>query len=476
MVGARHLDHGGRLYVDFWDNKQPGIYLFYWLAGRLFGFHEAGVHSLELIWHSLLAVAMVVGLRRHFERPWLAAAVPMATLGLFYGMCSKWHLTQVEILVTLPLFGCWWFSSQLDDAGKATHFRRWFLSGLCAGLMVTFKLALAPLALAIWTVAIGVRIHALGRASLRDVFSGLLAAFLGGVTFLAFVAAGFAFHGSLKEMVWTTFVYPLEALSKSEAAPLSRLLSSVAWFTANGLICILFAMLGLFSWRGARREALTPSLTAWLIAAAGVIWIQRWSWWQYHFCLFLIPLGILAVRGVDALLPNELLRNRRAADIAAACVLALCLIGPVIPSVGLKSLAFAQQIQKRTSWRHEYQRAIDPAEQKIWESTQFLRDEPAKAPIYVFGNPLYLYLSDRLQAMPEHGWSWETFLPSQWAALPEKLRAAKPVWLFADPNYADLINRKSPATRQVITDLYTPKIVTEEGVWFRLKEAVSPTK
>jgi hypothetical protein len=58
LLGAAALDRGEVLYVDFWDNKQPGIYFFFWLAGHLFGFSEAGVHLLELLWQALLAIVL----------------------------------------------------------------------------------------------------------------------------------------------------------------------------------------------------------------------------------------------------------------------------------------------------------------------------------------------------------------------------------------------------------------------------------
>lgn len=468
MVGARQLEQGARLYVDFWDNKQPGIYLFYWLAGRLFGFHEVGVHTLELLWYSVLSVGMVLGLQRHFQRPWLAVFVPLASIGLFYGMCDKWHLAQVEIMVSLPLFGCLWLSSHLQvTAGR--HFLHWFLSGVCAGVLVTFKLALAPLAIAIWTMAILVRLYIERWGGMRMVLWGLLAAFLGGMSVLCVVAVGFMLHGSYHEMVWTTFIYPMEALAKSEAASLSRLMGSIAWLGANACSVILFAILGLVSWRGLRREVLTAVLLGCMAAACAVIYIQSWSWWQYHFCLFLVPLGILGIRGLDALLPMEPWRGRRWSDFFAATVLALSLLGPAVPGLGMKVLAFAQEVQHRTPWLHDYQRAIDKDELRMWEMTQFLRDEPSKAPIYVFGNPVYLYLSGRNQALPEHGWSWETFLPSQWKSLPEKLRTIRPAWLFTDPNYADLINQRSPATREVIQTLYEPRLVTDDGTWFSLR-------
>ncbi|MDZ4288605.1 MAG: hypothetical protein U0984_11635 [Prosthecobacter sp.] len=480
MVGAKHLEDGGRLYVDFWDNKQPGIYLFYWLAGKLFGFNEVGAHALELIWYSILAVAMTLGLRSYFRRPWLAAFVPLASIGLFYGMADKWHLTQVEALASLPLFGCLILSTDLDATGR-WHFGRWFLAGLCAGVLVTFKLALAPLAMMIWIVAIVARLIVDRGRAWRPVFGGLAGAFLGGVVMLGIVAAGFAWHGSLHEMVWTTFAYPMEALETAAAAPYSRLMGSIAWFTANTLPVLGLALLAVVAWRGTRREVLTLALLGWVVMACGVIWIQRWSWWQYHFCLLLVPLGILAVRGVDALLPNELWRNSRWKDCLAAVALACLLLGPALPGLGLKALAFGQEAQRHTAWQHDYQRAIDATERRIWRATGFLRSEAEEtktepAPIYVFGNPLYLYLAERRQAMAEHGWSWETYLPSQWAALPEKLRAAKPAWLFIDPNYGGLIDDRSPETRQVIDDLYEMSSVSPDGIWLQLKSDASATR
>ena len=40
MMGAKVLGAGGTLYVDFWDNKMPGLYWFHQAAGELFGYSE----------------------------------------------------------------------------------------------------------------------------------------------------------------------------------------------------------------------------------------------------------------------------------------------------------------------------------------------------------------------------------------------------------------------------------------------------
>ena len=49
---ASQLDRGAVLYTDVWDVKQPGIFIFDYLAGRMFGFSAEGVHLFELLWQS----------------------------------------------------------------------------------------------------------------------------------------------------------------------------------------------------------------------------------------------------------------------------------------------------------------------------------------------------------------------------------------------------------------------------------------
>ena len=58
LLGAQVLNAGGVYYVDFWDLKQPGMFFFFWLAGRTFGFSEVGVHAFELFWLTALAVVL----------------------------------------------------------------------------------------------------------------------------------------------------------------------------------------------------------------------------------------------------------------------------------------------------------------------------------------------------------------------------------------------------------------------------------
>ena len=46
---AKELQENARLYTDVWDIKQPGLFGFYYVARRLFGFDEIDVHTLDLL-------------------------------------------------------------------------------------------------------------------------------------------------------------------------------------------------------------------------------------------------------------------------------------------------------------------------------------------------------------------------------------------------------------------------------------------
>ena len=100
------------MYVDFWDNKMPGLFRFYFLAGELFGYTELGVHILELIWMSTFALVLMVALRRYYYFPWLSAVAPVAVISVYYVSSEPFLLTQLEILVALLIFLSAWLVTQ----------------------------------------------------------------------------------------------------------------------------------------------------------------------------------------------------------------------------------------------------------------------------------------------------------------------------------------------------------------------------
>ena len=112
---AHGMRHGDRLYVDIWDYKQPGIFLWYTGAGSVFGFHEAGVHVAELIWSVAFAACIQKMMRDRVEHAWVADVAPLFTVGAFYAAARAWDLTQIEYLVAFPLMLSLWAAADAGD-------------------------------------------------------------------------------------------------------------------------------------------------------------------------------------------------------------------------------------------------------------------------------------------------------------------------------------------------------------------------
>ena len=223
FFAAKDLDQGARLYVEYWGNKQPGLYFFYLWACQLFGFTEFGVHLLELIWMSAFAVVLMITMRPCFQARWLSALVPLATIGLYYATALQDELTQLEILVAFPLYLVAWSALRaLDPPGGAKEpegevqanrmVLLFFFSGLCAGFATIFKLLLAPIPVAFWLIASFYlfREHRLSLAVL--VVRVWMPVAIGVILPLGAVVLWFWQIGALKELLWTAFIYPPRSL------------------------------------------------------------------------------------------------------------------------------------------------------------------------------------------------------------------------------------------------------------------------
>ena len=137
MLGAQGMSAGKVLYVDFWDLKQPGVFLFHLAAGQLFGFSEVGLHLFELGYLLLFSALLMWTLRPTFATPWFSCLVPIATVGAYYVVAKSWHQTQLEMLVAFPLYLSLWLVSTPWPATTAAAPRlvsfwllRWSYGGL----------------------------------------------------------------------------------------------------------------------------------------------------------------------------------------------------------------------------------------------------------------------------------------------------------------------------------------------------------
>ena len=461
QLGAKAMADGGMLYRDFWDLKQPGIYLFHWFAGSLFGFTETGLHRLELLYMLAFSVLQLVVLRRYLTFKWLAPAAPILTVGNYYALTTEWHLTQPAILLSAPLFCVLALLT-----APATRWRS-ILAGSASAVAVLFKFVVAPVVVALFLASWYIDRRARGATATRLWRDRLLPALGGGLVVAAAMVIWLDRHDALQPFAWILHTWAPLALQVRGTHPLGRIASSTIWFARAFAPLLVLAPFARVRWRGLAEERLFVLALVWLITGALSIMTEPFAGWEFDFLMLITPLGILAVRGVQGLLaaagdrlaPPGLVR-------AAACILALA----AMPSAGSwagKARRLVVHSSLASAEDHAFQRAVSPRYEQIWHSTAFLREDDAVAgPIYVFGDPLIHTLSRRASASSVHGWAWELQPPVIWQRLESELVSEPPMFIFAEPTYDAMISRQSPGLRAMLDRDYSVHAVDELGTWY----------
>lgn len=489
FYAAKELDRGATLYLDYWGNKQPGLYVFYLLAGRTFGFTELGIHLFELIWMGGLALVLMVTLRPYLQARWLSALVPVATVGVYYATAREDELTQLEMLVALPLYlTAWCALNAIQGASGPPAARRmallFFASGLAAALATLFKLLLAPIPVAFWLIASAYLLRD-GKAGLSGLALRLwLPAALGVIVPFAGVTFWFWQAGALQELLWTAFIYPPEAYMSSPQAAPARLVIAAAFALSNLAPWLLFAGVAVVvCWRSGA-SPLVSMMLAWLALALVLFLIQRFSWWPYHTLLAFTPIGILAIFGIDyaaAFLNLKVVNGARwlghktaqamVCTALFAIPLAASLTGPFVDKAGVMFVENTRLVGDRLL---AYQWRAAPKYKKIWQSSSFLNDAMARpGPVYAFGSAMVYAFTGRRSPHRTAGFSWEFYVPSQIRDILAALEAERVPYVFIEGDKFRLFERH-PEVAAFINSHYFQIANDDAGVWYERVEQSPP--
>ncbi len=465
---AQAIDHGEKLYVDVWDMKQPGVFWFYWLGGKLFGPSELAVKLLELGWFLAFALCLIVCLRRLFVHRWMSSIAAAAALGSYYAFAGTRELTQAEILLSFPMFlSAWLLAYDYRSSGTAAAGRA--LAGGFAAVAVVFKLFYAPIFIGFVLVTIfSLSSRESSRPSLLANGITVLVPFTCGVAaVLGVVSLILWWQGTFGELVWNSFVYPFHALNTAAIdVDTGRLARNSLWALATMAPWLLFAMVALGRVLRPDEPALMRLMLTWVLLTAILIILQRLMFWKYHFLLLFVPVSILAARGIDLLLLSLSSPDPRSRRLSPAVLTALFAL-PAMSAIFFFTQRQAEELhllanRGTPAGIERYRSAVGRDYGWIREQLAGLRT-PAGEPIYVFGNPLVYLITERRQAIPINGWSWEAYPAENWEALPGQLIAAKPAYLFVDPLNEELISENSRPTRQFIESDYVLVKETDKG-------------
>lgn len=458
--GARAMESGQVLFRDFWDLKQPGIYLVHLIAGRLFGFDEVGLRLAELLLLLGLSGALVHVLRRSFEPRWIVAVVPLASVGTYYVVASEWHLTQPAVLVSVPLFAL----LALVSGARAGAWR-WLVAGVVGALALSFGLYVGAVVIAIAIAAL-----ILTRLVDRNAISAILLKGAGpfALGFLVVVVAELTWlssRGAMDVFLWTHSGWRDLAIDVRGRFALGHAVYSAFWFGRSfwpWLVLIPFAG---FGWRGLAQERIFVLAFVWLIVGGVATAVEPFAAWEFDYLKLMVPTAMLAARGLHGLLSRgerAALTSRRLLA-AAAGLLLLTSMAPLrekdqlIRKYAGSGYGGAGTLRSGLSARYG----------AAWRSTAFLRDSASRpGEIYVFGNPLIHLLSDRPHASAIHGWAWELQPTSMWEALERDLQERQPPFVFVAADYERLIEERAAGVRMLLDSAYSIRSEEPGGRWY----------
>ncbi len=479
MGGERVLD-GGLLYRDYWDTKQPGIFWFFAAGMRLFGASEAGPHALEVAWFAAFAAALVALARRFFQHRWGAGLAALIVTGFYWAVTEDWHQTQPEGLVAIPMFVS--VALALDASRRERGaFPRWLVAGLAAGVIGAFKLLLVAIPAVCWLASLARRARDPRPGAARDLAVGVAGLALGLALPLAATAGALAAQGVWAEAWRAWVVFPREVGERIEGLPLRALRETFTWCLERWTPLLPLAAVGAWTGLRGRNAALVAQLLLWLAACAPIVLVQRFSGWEYHAWLALVPLGLLAALGADALAgPLSALRppqgpRERRWLLAGALTL---LFAQPVALVALQAALLAKDRFATTPAlreRHLVRASRGGAYLRFGSEGAFLREAGARpGPIYVIGNPLVYWRSGRRQAVPRTGGILTEFtVAREWREIVAALDSSATPYVFVEPHEAGILDTLGPEgapMREALATRYREIRRSDYGTWYERVE------
>jgi len=448
MLMGRVVADGGAPYLDLWDLKHPGIFLFFAAGGALFGFTEIGIHLFELLWMLALAVAVRLTAGRYLLNEVAAALAPALTVGFYFAVATGVHQTQTEVIVGLPMLCSLAFAAAAVRRGARGSAALWFGSGVTAGLVALFKAPYVLLPLIFWVLSLVELRRAQGVAWRQAIRGSAPAAIAGLLIPVAAIVVYLLLKDALGVAWWTFVVFPRQAAAETPL-DLQLLRDGTVWFVRTFTVPLALAVIGASDRLRRGWELWTVALVAWVAVGGVLIWAQVIGWWSYHYLLLLVPIGLLAAAGVETLwrvARSAGLTSRRVAAVTAMFVLILLTWAPV--AVAVRSIADflrARPLPLTSDAARAFQIEGDPAYSYASRTASFLREQGSHpGPIYVFASPILYVLPDRRPAISLLA-TWFDPTSEAWERMMRELTAASPPYIYMGNGAIASLTAENPA-------------------------------
>jgi hypothetical protein len=417
--------------------------------GAVLCYTEIGIHIAELIWFTILASVISVSMRSRFRIGWMSDVCALLTVLVYFAVCGTSHLTQLEGLVSLPLFlSLLMVIPSATDAPPSN--RRLIAFGTLTASVALFKLLLIAIPAAFFVVSIFPDFW-------KRLTRSVLPALAGFALVIVPVIVYFGAHHQLPLVYQTFFVYPAKIAAGPGMSSVTVLRGSITWFIKAAALLLPFAALGAFRLLK-KPDRFGIAIVVWIVVATLLVLIQR-LWWEYHFLLVLFPLGILATYGLEDAI-GWLESKSKAVRTFATTALLVLLLCPYGFRLARKAIHEKQYMNRQAFDEFESPPYASSLADARWLDSQY----PGE--IYVLGNPLIYYLSNRKQDIPLNGWTPERFLPGQWDELVQQLTASQPRYIFIDAANGGLLAGPGAVLKQLLSENFAVGHAAEDGTWY----------
>jgi len=466
LLGAKEMNEGLVLYQDFWDIKQPGIFIFYLAAGKAFGFTAIGIHIFELCYWLCFSILLVWFLRKfnYFKYDILTYLAPLMIVGTYYSNSSVQSLTQVEALVSFPILLVLIFNKLYIESNKRKML--WlFLSGVAGGLVVFFKFIFAPILIAFW---IGILISNIrNHVSYTKIAVNILIISAGVITF--WIPFGlYCYHHNIVQLCYYTFIkLPPLVLEYGKIKSFHHLFNSIYYFFSKISFLLILSFISIIY---IRKKPILINLWLWLVLGIIVILLQKNSWYTYHFQLLYLPVVLLALYTSDRIIEKlQLFKFLIKLKLNFIIAFFLLLIN------GFTFFILSGKINKL----HQYNYAISAGNRiAYWNSnidnerayrvSQYLNSlDQKRCSIFVVNDPLIYYYTQRNQATAQSGWSMQLFVPGQLEILFKELVNTVPCYIFIRREFLPYFETRGIEIYSWMKKNYIISNSSSDGIWYK---------
>jgi hypothetical protein len=225
--------------------------------------------------------------------------------------------------------------------------------------------------------------------------------------------------------------------------------------------------------RGQGRRLVAYAL--WITVGLGVILVQRWSWWSYHYMLLAVPTGVLAARGLDLLAQGlARLEPARAGRLRTGALVTCVLL---LTATSLGSLGFKTALLARSRFaissadRSHFQQRAESDVREISDEVRFLRAPGTRqGALFTLGDALYNWLSGRdFPGERLGGLLTPNATRADWDRWGDMLDRQAPAWIFVQDDFRNLLLRE-PAFGSRFTAAFANGYVfshhSRRGSWY----------